>query len=309
MTRDSLSATRREVEEQPSRLARLLSRPLEPAKSGSIFVGAGDSYSASLAVFYLTEGRYPALDPYALESMPASAAGRDVFFISVSGRTSANISAARRLRGVASRRIAITADPKGPLAKEVDEVVPIPYEPGGRVSGTLSFSLTLLTSLKLVLGEFPCDFRSLFSSAKLRGRRVAFSGRGTTYFLGNNAMYPSAIYAAAKLYELLGARSQAEQLEEFSHMELFSLRGSDSVVIFSAFDPAHLGEKLHAALQSRGYKSSLHEPQGSNAVETLFYYTFLGQMSALERAKAIGLSEPYFAGAKKKLRISDDLIY
>jgi len=116
-------------------------------------------------------------------------------------------------------------------------------------------------------------------------------------------------YGAAKVYEILGFRADAEQIEEFSHMELFSLKASDSVIIFSAFDPARIGPRLHAALRSRGYVTSLLGTYNSNPVETIFYYAFLSQLAPLAKAQAKGLSEPYLAGARKKLQISDSMIY
>lgn len=309
MTESTLSAIRAEVEQQPAKLGALLSNPVEPAASGSIFVGAGDSYAASLSAFYLSAGKFLALDPYAIMTMPATAAGRDVFFISVSGRTSSNVAAARKLRGVAGRRIAITANRGSPLAQEVDEILFLPYEVRPRVPGTLSFTLSLLTALKLALGDFSCDFRRAYSMAKSRQRKVALSESGITYFLGNNAIYAGALYASAKLHEVLGARSQPQLLEEFSHMELFSLRNSDSIVIFSAFDPAGVGEKLYNALRSKGYLASLLEPYNSNVVESLFYYVFLSQLSVLAEARRRKLSQPFLAGATKMLEMSDRMIY
>ena len=309
MSGSPLSAIVEEVGEQPAKLRSLLSTPVERATAGSIFVGAGDSYAAALATFYLSGGKYLAFDPYAISTIPSVAAGRDVFFISVSGRTSSNISAAQKLRGVARKRIAITANRDSPLAEEVDDVVLLPYEPRARVAGTLSFTVTLLASMKVALGDFSCDFSRAYSAAKVAQKKVALSDHGTTYLLGNNAAHAIAVYGAAKVYEILGYRADAEQLEEFSHMELFSLKASDSVIVFSAFDPARIGARLHAALRSRGYVASLLDPHSPNTVETIFYYAFLSQLAPLAKAQARGLSEPYLAGARKKLQVSDGMIY
>jgi len=299
----------REVGEQPAKLRSLLSTPVERATAGSIFVGAGDSYAAALAIFYLSGGKYLVFDPYAISTIPSVAAGRDVIFISVSGRTNSNISAARKLRGVARRRIAITANPDSPLAEEVDDVILLPYESRARVAGTLSFTLALLASMKVALGEFSCNFGRAYSAAKLAMKKVALSDHGTTYLLGNNAAHAIAVYGAAKVYEILGAKAGAEQLEEFSHTQLFSLKASDSVIIFSAFDPARRGAGLHTALRASGYGASLLDPYNSNSVETIFYYAFLSQLGPLAKAHAKGLSEPYFVGARKKLQVSDRMIY
>jgi len=304
-----LSATTSEVGEQPAKLRSLLSIPVERATAGSIFVGAGDSYAAALATFYLSDAKYLAFDPYAISTIPSAAVGRDVFFISVSGRTNSNIAAARKLRRVARRRIAITANQHSPLAEEVDAVILLPYESRARVTGTLSFTLALLASMRVALGDFSCDFSRAYSAARVAQKKVALSDHGTTYLLGNNAAHAIAVYGAAKIYEILGAKADSEQLEEFSHMELFSLKASDSVIIFSAFDPARIGPRLHAALRSRGYVTSLLGTYNSNPVETIFYYAFLSQLAPLAKAQAKGLSEPYLAGARKKLQISDSMIY
>ncbi len=304
-----LSVAKNDVEEQPTKLRSLLSTPVEHVTDGTIFVGAGDSYAAALATFYLSGGKCLAFDPYAISTIPSVAAGRDVFFISVSGRTTSNISAARRLRGIARRRIVITANRDSPLAEAVDDVILLPYEPKARVPGTLSFTLSLLTSMKVALGAFSCDFRRAYSRAGLAKRTLKISDRGTTYMLGNNAMHAVAIYAAAKVYEILGARAIAQQLEEFSHMELFSLKASDSVVIFSAFDPVGIGPKLRDALNSLGYAATLLPRYDSNPIDALFHSIFATQLGILAFARTRGLSEPYLAGAGRKLQVSDRMIY
>ena len=272
-------------------------------------MGAGDSYAAALASSYLSGGKCLAFDPYAISTIPSVAAGRDVFFISVSGRTTSNVSAARGLRGIARRRIAITAGKDSPLAEVVDDVILLPYEPKARIPGTLSFTLSLLTSIKVALGGFSCDFRRAYSRARLAKRLFKASDRGTTYMLGNSAMHAVAIYAAAKVYEILGARANAQQLEEFSHMELFSLKNSDSVVIFSAFDPAGIGAKLCDTLKSGGYTASLLSRYDSNPIEALFHSIFAIQLGVLDAARGGGLSEPYLVSAGRKLRVSDGMIY
>src|SRR2546426_8718350 len=106
----------REVREQPSKLRSFLSVPVVRATSGSIFVGAGDSYAAALATFYLSGGEDLAFDPDAIFTIPSAAASRDVFFISVSRRTSSNISAAPKLRGGAGKRDWVTANQDSPPA-------------------------------------------------------------------------------------------------------------------------------------------------------------------------------------------------
>src|SRR2546425_9411313 len=104
-----LASVRAEIDNQPEELAKLVSSP-ERARRGSILVGAGDSFAASLSVSSLSSLRILATDPRTLSIDPEAARGREVYFTSVSGRTTANIEAARKVRGLARRITVITAD-------------------------------------------------------------------------------------------------------------------------------------------------------------------------------------------------------
>jgi len=64
------------------------------AVQGSSFVGAGDSRAAALAAFYLSHAGWVAQDPDALVAPPGNADGREVFFTSILGRTSAKAACA-----------------------------------------------------------------------------------------------------------------------------------------------------------------------------------------------------------------------
>jgi hypothetical protein len=153
-----------------------------------------------------------------------------------------------------------------------------------------------------------CDFPSAFARAELDSRRIVFA-KGTTYFLGNSLAYPAAAYGAAKTYELLGTKSHAELLEEFSHLQLFSLQKSDVVNVFGAFDPASLGKKLTKALKEGGYSASLIHGWGSNYAERLFHTVFTIQLSVLRESRKRGLTEPKFLSSRGKLVTSDEMIY
>lgn len=297
-----------EVRAQPGRLESFAKANLPRMPRGSIFVGAGDSYAAALAGFYLSRGSCLALDPYSLAAFPEMAAGKDVVFVSASGKTSSNLAAARRIRGVAGQTWAITTDVQGKLARMVDRTVRIPMDYVPKASGMLSFTLSLLAVLKMSSGEGPCDFRRAFRRGSAGSRAVVF-GKGTTYFLGNNAAYAISVYAAGKTYELLGAKCHAELLEEFSHMEVFSLKGSDAVNAFGCFDQARMGDKLLRLLKTQGYSARLIPGEKEGAVEDLFCSAFAVQLATLREAAARGLSEPRFLTSRGSLGISDRMIY
>src|SRR2546426_7025395 len=108
----------REVREQPSKLRSFLSVPVVRATSGSIFVGAGDSYAAALATFYLSGGKYLAFDPYAIAPNSSFSAGRGVFFLFFFRRNRSNVSAAPEARRVGGMRNLTTPEPGSPPAEE-----------------------------------------------------------------------------------------------------------------------------------------------------------------------------------------------
>jgi fructoselysine-6-P-deglycase FrlB-like protein len=308
MARNGLDRVAAEIAGQPEALREFARSRVPKASRGSIFVGAGDSYAAALAGFYASGGRCIALDPYTLASEPGIAKGLEVFFISASGKTSSNLTAARKVAGVARRTTAVTAKGRNSLAALVDRVVRIPMTYIPKTSGMLSFSLALAAVLRIARGETSCDFDRAMTAARTDSVDVSF-GSGTTYFLGNSLAYPVALYAAAKSYEVLGTKAHAELLEEFSHMQLFSLAKEDAVNVFSCFDPLGLSERLRSALSGRGYDSHRIPERGPSSEERLFHAVFVAQLSVVTRAKIAGLSEPTFLSTGYRLGLSDSMIY
>jgi len=308
MARSQLRRILEEVNEQPKALARFAKSKMPKAPEGSIFVGAGDSYAAALAGFYASKGGCLAFDPYTIASVPEIAEGREVFFISISGSTSSNILAARRVRKLARRTTALTAVPNSKLAALTDQTLAVPMTYVPKAPGMLSFSLSLLAILKIAKVKASCDFERALANAQSDRRRFSF-GAGTTYFLGNFLAHAVALYAAAKTYEFLGTKAHAELLEEFSHLELFSLRRSDSVNLFGSFDPSGASRKLSRALTAHGYDSRQITARGTSDPERIFHSVFATQFAVLDRAEATGLTEPKFLSAGNRLAVSDAMIY
>ncbi len=303
-----MDALASEVEDQPGSLIAFARSRFPRAPKGSILVGAGDSYAAALAGFYASEGRCIALDPYSLVSAPGVAKGVEVYFISASGRTASNLAAARKVRGVARKTTALTAVPESELARSVDRTVALPMRYVPKTSGMLSFSLSLLAVLRISGEVGSADFHKVFADAQ-KDRGSLTHGRGTTYFLGNSTSYSAALYAAAKTYELLGERAHAELLEEFSHLEVFSLASEDAVNVFSCFDPSKMAGKLAKVLGRAGHTTNIIPCRGASVVERLFHSVFTVQLALLDAAAAAGLREPSFLRAGRRLQASDELIY
>ena len=305
--RATVESTKDEFEGQPSLLRSLPRRPLEEAEEGSVFVGAGDSYAAALCAFFMSPRRVQAFDPYSLSQSLDWARGRTVYIVSASGATKTNVELAKALKGVARRIVAVTCNPSSPLAREADEVVAMPFKPLPKSPGIFSFTLSLLTILRLSGAHAACDFARAASSAKLLAKKVSISRRGTTYIVANNEAYAASVYGAAKIYELLGRRAQAALTEEFSHMQLFSLAASDAVNIATSSNEPK-GMRLREALEDNGFSCSLLELPGPR-IERLFTLVFTLQLAAIEDAAARGLVHPYFLSARRKLRVSDRMIY
>ena len=310
-SRATLDSVAEELKEQPSLLSSFRRSALwsELGERGDpIFVGAGDSYAASLCASYLAGPRVLALDPCSLAESVAWAKGRPVYIVSISGETRSNVELAQSLKTVAKRVVAITCNPESRLAGAVDGTVELPFKPRFKSPGFASFTLSLAAALKICGLESDFDPENLLPRAAAESKRLRVArGGNVTHFAGNNEAYAISIYGAAKIYELLGGRAQASLLEEFSHMPLFSLSTLDRVNVIES--PSwHKGKRLCEMLREGGYSSSLIRGTGGR-VENLYLLAFAMQMAAVGAARKVGLRAPYFLGAKKKLRISDEMIY
>ncbi len=94
--------------------------------SDLIFTGLGDSFACSLFASYLSRGLACAAGPYELQQYPEMTLGKTVFITSVSGRPRANLQLARGIKRLARKRVAVTANPASPLAKECVDIIPLP---------------------------------------------------------------------------------------------------------------------------------------------------------------------------------------
>src|SRR6266540_4014024 len=89
-----------------------------------IYVGSGDSYVAGLIVEYLTSNKcrcYSASDLFKSRFIK----DKTYCFISVTGKTRANIEVARRASQAGVKTVAVTLNKKSKLANICDEVVPL----------------------------------------------------------------------------------------------------------------------------------------------------------------------------------------
>ena len=313
---NSLEAMRKEIEYQVDDLPRYqlyldtVERP-SPRKRLA-FLGCGDSFAAALAAQHISNHQAIALDPNEAVLNPAALEGRHMFVISVSGRTSANVEAAKIGRKRGCGVTAITANSGSRLAEEADELIELRFRSAGALtSGTVSFTTSLLACFH-VLGVKPNlgTLSAVFRSAKNWSRSFLPPMRATTFFLGSGLGFALALYGSAKIFESLGAKSQAQHTEQFSHMELFSLKASDVVVIIdigSAPDPT--GNRLFSRLREAGFKA-YRVRSGKREASTATIATAIHiQTLAFRAANSRGLGSIAFMRDKRRLRLSNYMIY
>jgi fructoselysine-6-P-deglycase FrlB-like protein len=305
----SLASVTREFKDQPSLLRSFRGSALwSRLEDGGdlVFAGAGDSYAASLCASFLAGPRVVAYDPYSLAESVGWARGRRVYIISISGETKSNVELARSLKGVAEHTAAVTCNGQSRLAALADSVIEIPFRPR-KSPGVASFTLSLAAALRVCGLDSDFEFGEVLSRATGLSNRIRIAGKhNVTHLTGNNEAYAASLYGAAKVYEFLGGRAQASLLEEFSHMPLFSLSTADTVNVIGSGGQKE--EQLHRSLDEGGFDSALVSLEGGR-IERLFLLVFALQAATIGAAKKAGLRAPYFLGAKKKLGISDAMIY
>ena len=296
-----------------SRYLRSLDAPpdFEGTGSNCVFVGAGDSFAAAKAAEYLSGFRARALDPYDLLLKPTAVEGKHLFVISVSGRTRTNIEAAKAVHGIAKRVTAITSDVHSALAETCDDVIELRFRKTGAVTpGTVSYTTTLLACYSRVR-ELPAipDLQQVFDSSVKWSDTIELPTGGTVFIVGTGLGYCMAIYGAAKIFEVLGSKSQYQATEQFSHMELFSLSDGDLVLLIPSSGADGKAAQLEDLLAGSGWnvaKTSLIE--GDEVVHSILTSMQL-QILVWRTALRLGLEECSFKRKEKNLRISDKMIY
>jgi fructoselysine-6-P-deglycase FrlB-like protein len=235
--------------------------------------------------------------------------GRNLFIVSVSGNTKANILAAKIARNyTVNTTTALTARPSSRLAKACDQTIELKYRSSGIVTaGTISFTVSMLECLSLVTKLLlPPDIAALYAQAEKQAEQIIrkMDKKSDSYIiLGNGLLYPIAMYAALKFNEVLGARAFAYPSEEFCHAPVFSIRDNDQTIVMG--DDSN---NLNTRLNQEGFPS-VHISFKNTGIELLLRSTFFIQLLVLKLAQKKGLTSCYFLKNKKLLRLSSDFIY
>ncbi len=280
-------------------------------------IGSGDSYVSASVVSLLSKGRAMCCYPSTLILDPEILNDRELYVISISGRTTQNIKAAIHAKQNGIKTIAITAEPQSKLARNCDRLIKIKFKGlGVMTSGTLSFLASTLMCLSLItkITTKTVDLRNSYEIASniidilLKKIPTAFS---SIIFLGDGLFYPVAYYGSLKINEVLGIRSFSYSVEEYCHAPLFSINRDDLVVILNGSDrySAPLVRKLTEKLDSLNYSSFYLDFPGPSSLDCLFQAIFSVQLLALRLAEKYHMAECSFVQRRDLLGLSSSCIY
>ncbi len=316
--KSSLEAMEEEIHNQVENLPAFASelredrrfRHLDP--SHIIFTGSGDSFASSLFAHYLSGMQAFAGDPFELQLYPRATKNKTLFITSVSGRTRTNIQVAKKVKGIAKKRVAITANPSSALAKECgDDVILLRYRSSGILtSGTVSFSASLLAVASLIRQLPKLDSLSIMERRAAEwARRLRVHPRGKFLFIGSGTGYSLAMYAAFKIHEVLGLPAQYQHTEQLGHSQLFSLQEKSDNLLFLSPSSDKKTSEVFRVLSKSGFNAYLVKSDRRDPILAALQVTFCLQHMALNLGRKMGLQDCAFLTDKKRLALSSRLIY
>jgi fructoselysine-6-P-deglycase FrlB-like protein len=290
----SIEVMKHEIKSQLALPAQFeLAEQIDPTRC--VMTGSGDSYVAASIASYLSNSRIICCYPSTLILNPNILSNRDLYIISISGRTAHNIAAARLAKQSNIKTIAITADPQSELAKNCDRIIRINYRKSGVLtSGTVSFLSSANSMVDDLLKKIPITLSSIL-------------------FLADGLLYPVACYGSLKMNEVLGIRSFPYSLEEYCHAPLFSIKKDDSVVILNSSEVhdtnAKTVSKFTEKLDRLNYSFFSLDFPVSSSIAGLFQSIFLVQLLALKTAERNGMTDCFFVRSRDLMEISSGYIY
>jgi len=268
----------------------------------TIFCGTGDSLAAALLAESFSNYHTRAVDPLDLLKNPSIIKNKDAYIISISGNTSSNVKAAKLFKNAT----AITSHHTSKLVKVCPKKILLDYPSSGVfTSGSIGFIASALTCISLVSKFRVSGVIELFKKALLESKKIKLGKN--IFILGNLQTFPIAMYGAAKFYEVLGSNVHYSRIEQFSHMELFSAKRGDTVIIFEEKN-AH-NTKMTKNLKKFGLNVFQPKSGTKNKISQVIFFTFISQLTPLFYAKKNRQKECYFVTAKKLRNVSSNMIY
>jgi fructoselysine-6-P-deglycase FrlB-like protein len=311
---NTIGAMELEIEYQVQDLPKLI-QPNKINPDCCLFIGSGDSFVAGLIAHYASKGRAISCSPMEFLLNPFLADNRQIYIISISGRTNANILSAKVARKHKLRTTAITRKPESILAKYCDDIIKLSYKSAGVLTpGTIGFTSCMLSCLCLLSEVKELDYiDKIYFQAKSEADDLLekhFIDTSSFIFLGDGVLFPIGIYGALKVNEIFGSKSYAYTVEEFCHSPIFSIRPGDNIIIFDngGYDKKK-ARTLCKRLDKMSYSSLYINLNNLAVMEAVLKSIFLIQFLTLNIAKRNGLKDCFFISNKELLKLSSDLIY
>jgi fructoselysine-6-P-deglycase FrlB-like protein len=268
----------------------------------TIFCGTGDSLAAALLAEAFSNYYARAADPLDLLKNPSTIKNKDAYIISISGNTSSNVKAAKLFKNAT----AITSHSNSKLVKACTKKIQLDYPSSGVfTSGSIGFIASALTCISLVSKFRVKEVMKLFEKALVESKKVEIGKN--IFILGNLQTFPIAMYGAAKFYEILGSNVHYSRIEQFSHMELFSAKRGDTVIIFEEKNSHNT--KMIKNLKKFGLNVFQPKSSTKDKISQVIFFTFFSQLTPLFYAKKNRQKECYFVTAKKLRKVSSNMIY
>lgn len=300
----TLEAYEKDVFAQPQFLHSF--RPQKPIsitqQKNVIFTGAGDSFVSAMLAEVFSDHLTKSFDPLDLIKSKNIPKNKTVYLVSISGNTISNIKVAK----MAKKSIAITSRPRSRLANVCNSSL-ILTSPNSDVftAGSISFLESALTCISLVKPILIPNNPRIFQKALSDAKKSKFGKR--LFVLGSMHTFPIAMYCAAKFYEILGYDVHFERIEQFSHMELFSVKKDDTVIIFEEKNSHN--KQLVKNLKNLGLHVLHPTFESKNKISQLLYYVYFSQLLPLFEAKKRRQKDCHFVLSKKLRNVSDKMIY
>jgi fructoselysine-6-P-deglycase FrlB-like protein len=302
---NTIEAYEKDIFEQPLFLDTFCTQnPISKTHQKNVmFSGTGDSFASAMLAEAFSNYLVKAIDPLDLLQSKSIVTSKIIYFVSISGNTISNIKAAK----TAKKSIAITSKPKSKLANVCNASIILTF-PTSDVftAGSISFLESALTCVSLVTSiSIPKNHPRIFQKALSDAKKSKLGKR--IFVLGSMHTLPIALYCAAKFYEVLGYDVHFQRIGQFSHMELFSAKKGDTVIIF---DEKNSHNKLLVQnLKSIGLNVIHPTFESKNKISQLLYYVFLSQLFPLFEAKKRRKKECHFILSKKFRNASNQMIY
>ena len=302
---NSIEALKSDFHSQISELGKIDNRKISDK---CIYVGSGDSYVAGLFTEYLTDHKCRCYSP---SDLSAYKLPRDwtYCFVSVTGKTRANIELAERASQAGAKTVAITFNENSKLAHVCDKIIhPKIKRANMPTAGFGSFVANVVTCLQVAGITVPKKFDEWYNNAVKLSQNLSESmilPDDVVFLLGNKLLYPLALYASFQMAEFFGTTAVAHKLEEFCHSPIFGLKRIHHLWV--------LGQKEEQVAKRignlEGQQISYFELYSKDNISEIFESIFFVQNLILLMAEKQGYTELRYVMMKDILKVSSDIIY